>query len=286
VRRGLVLLAALILASPHLPADEVPAAQLALDLYDRGEYADCRGLVRRLIDDYAAGVIRVPAREMTTIYLLAACLADVYRDADYAEAVDDYLRIALEMDPNVDPAPTKSRAFVEDRFARLRSELVAAQGPAGRRFAVAAVVAMEGPGGIHWRNVPLFGIRLAAGILPWLSVEGGASLPVQASPIDEGELFLGGAIRPAFALNQPMLVLNASYVAAHHDAWTHGLSLGAGAEIALRAGVSFRLMAELLRVEAADAPDPGDGDFPSISAFGVPFTFSLPRFALSAAYAF
>jgi hypothetical protein len=122
--------------------------------------------------------------------------------------------------------------------------------------------------------------------LPWLSVEGGGALPVQASPVDEAELFFGCAVRPAFVLNRPMLVLNASYVASHKDVWTHGLSLGAGAEIALRAGVAFRLMAELLRVEAADAPDPGAGDFPSISAFGVPFTFSIPRLSLSAAYAF
>ena len=284
--RGPFILAALILASLHLSAGELPAPQLALELYDRGDYADCRGLVRRMIDDYAAGVIKVPAREMATIYLLAACLADVYREADYAEAVDDNLRIALEMDPNVDPAPVKSRTLVEDRFARLRAELVAAQGVTGRRFSFAAVVAMEGPGGLHWRSVPLFGIRFAAGILPWLSVEGGASLPVQASPIDEIELFFGGAFRPAFALNRPMLVLSASYVAAHRDAWTHGLSLGAGAEIALRAGVSFRLSAELLRVEAANSPDPDAGDFPSISAFGVPFTFSLPRLTLSAVYAF
>jgi hypothetical protein len=286
VKRGLAILAALTLASLHLAADDVPVHQLALDLYYRGEFADCRGLVRRMIDDYAAGVIRVPVRQMAAVYLVAACLADVYRDAGYVEAVDDNIHIALEMDPNVDPSLARSRTYVESRFTEIRAGLIASQGPMGRRFAVGAILAGEGPGGIHWRNVPLFGIRLAVGILQWLSIEGGASLPIQGLPLDEAEVYLGGTFRPAFAFNRPMLAMNASYVATHRNAWTHGLSLGGGAEIALRAGVSFRAMMELLRLEGSAAPDPDAGDFPSFPLFGGTLTLSLPRLTLSAAYAF
>ena len=282
----LAVLLALALASPHLAAEDMPPHRLVLDLYLRGEFADCRGMVRRMIDDYVAGAIKVAPRDMATVYLVAACLADVFRDAHWTEAVDDNLRIALEMNPNVDSSPTASRAYVADRFARIRADLVASQGPSGRRFTAGAVVTLEGPGGIHWRNEPLFGIRLATGIMPWLSIEGGASFPVQDPPFDDVELYLGGTFRPAFALNRPMLVLNASFVATNQAGWTHGVSLGAGAEIALRAGVSFRAMAELLRVEGTDAPEPDAGDYPFISLFGAPLTFSLPRITLSAAWSF
>jgi hypothetical protein len=286
VKRGLAILLGLTLASALLSADDLPAPQLVLDLYNRGEYSVCRGLVQRMIDDYVAGVIKVPVKEMATVYLVAACLADVYRDANYAEAVDDNVRIALETDPNVDPSLTESRAFVQDRFTTIRADLIASQGPAGRRFSMGAVFAFEGPGGIHWRNVPLFGLRLGAGILPWLSIEGGVSLPVQESPLDEVELYLGGTIRPVFALNRPMLVLNASYVATHQNDWTHGLSFGGGAEIVLRSGVFIRGTAELLRVDGTAPSDLDSGDYPFISLFGMPITFSLPRITVSVAYSF
>jgi hypothetical protein len=286
VKRSLVILLVLALHSLHLAADDLPAHQLVLELYDRGEYSDCRGLTRRMIDDYAAGIIEVPVAEMARVYLVAACLEDVFRDAGYAEAVDDNLRIALEMDPNVGDSIAGSRPFVAARFEAIRADLLTAQGPTGRRFSLGFVLGAEGPGGIHWRNVPSFGLRLGAGVLQWLTIEAGALLPVQESPLDEVELYLGGTMRSAFVLNRPMLVLNASYVAVHEGGWSHGLSLGAGAEIAMRSGVSFRCSVELLRIEGAEPPDPDPTDFPSFSLFGAPVTLSLPRISLSVAYSF
>jgi hypothetical protein len=134
--------------------------------------------------------------------------------------------------------------------------------------------------------VPLFGIRLGVGVLPWLSLEAGASLPVQDPPVDEAELWIGAVFRPAFVLNRPLLVLNASYAATHQGAWSHGLTLGAGAEIVLRSGVSFRGTAELLRIEGTEPPDPDPTDYPFISLFGTPVTLGLPRVSLSVAYSF
>ena len=286
VKRDFVILLVLALHALHLAADDLPAHLLVLDLYDRGEYSDCRGLSGRMIDDYAAGIIEVPVAEMARVYLVAACLEDVFRDAGYAEAVDDNLRIALEMDPNVGDSIAGSRPFVAARFASIRADLLAAQGPTGRRFSLGFVLGAEGPGGIHWRNVPSFGFRLGAGVLSWLTVEAGALLPLQETPLDEVELYLGSTFRPDFVLGRPMLVLNASYVVVHQGGWSHGLSLGAGAEIALRSGVSFRGFAELLRIEGAEPPDPDSTDFPSISLFGAPITLSLPRLSLSVAYSF
>jgi hypothetical protein len=286
VRRRFTILMALVLAATSVAADEPPPHQIALDFYNQGEFADCRGLVRRMIDDYVAGIIKVPVRDMANVYVVAACLEDVFRDAGWAEAVDEYLRIALEMDPNVDSAPAASRPFVVGRFTEIRADLLAAQGPAGRRFSVALVLGVEGPGGIHWRNVPVFGIRFGAGILEWLSVEAGASLPGQELPLDEAELHLGCVFRPVFVLNRPMLVGEASYVATHQGGWSHGLRLEAGMEVALRSGVRLRGTAELLRIEGAAAPGPGETDFPSFTLLGAPVTISLPRISLSAAYAF
>jgi hypothetical protein len=286
LKRNIVILLVLVLTSLSLAAEDLPAHRLVLDLYNRGEYSDCRGLARRLIDDYAAGNIRLPVAEMAQIYVVAACLEDVFRDAGYLEAVDDNLRIALEMDPNVDGSIAESRPFVEARFAAIRAGLLSAQGPSGRRFSLGFVLGAEGPGGTHWRNVPLFGIRLGAGVLPWLSIEGGASLPIQDTPVDEGELWLGAVFRPVFTLRRPLLVLCASYVAARQGGWSHGLVLGAGAEIALRSGVSFRSSVELLRIEGVEPPDPATTDYPSFSLFGAPVTLSLPRISLSAAYSF
>jgi hypothetical protein len=286
VKRRLVILLGLIAASIHAVADDLPAQQLVLDLYNRGEYADCRGLTGRMIDDYAAGFIKVPVDAMAKVYIVAACLADVYRDADYAEAVDDNIRIALELDPNVDASIAESRSYVKSRFTAIRADVLAAQGPAGRRFSLGAVFAMEGPGGIHWRNVPLFGIWLGAGVLNWLSIEAGVSLPVHEPLLDEVELYLGVTFRSAFTLNRPLLVLNASYVATYQDDWSHGLAFGAGAEIALRSGVCFRGIAELLRIDGTEAPDPDAADYPFFMLFGAPVTFSLPRISLSVAYSF
>jgi hypothetical protein len=263
-----------------------PVDQLVLDLYQRGEYADCRGLVRRLIDDYTARVITVPVREMATVYLVAACLADVFRDAGYAEAVDDNLRIALEMDPNVDPSPAESRALVKARFAEIRAEMLASKGPTGRRFSVGPVLSLAGPAGLHWRDRPILGLQIGAGILPWLSVEGSAAWPVQAAPSDEVQLSLAGIVRPAFALGRPMLVLDFAYVAVRELAWTYGVSFSLGAEVATRSGLGLRVAAELLRIEGAAAPDPEPGDYPVIVLFGQPLTIGLPGIALSAVYAF
>lgn len=287
-RRFLVTLTALALAlaAINAAADELPAHELAFDLYQRGEYADCRGLVDRMIDDYVEGAIKVPVGDMAVIYVLAACLEDVFRDAGWAEAVDEYLSIALEMDPNVDGALTSSRSFVEGRFAALRGEILVRQGPSRRRFSIGATLGVEGPGGIHWRNVPFFGMRFGASILPWLSLEAGASLPLQALPLDEAELQLGCAFRPAFVLNRPMLVADAAYVATHQAGWSHGLRLSAGMEVALRSGIVFRGSAEILRIEGAAAPDPDTGDYPSFSLFGAPITLGLPRICLSAVWTF
>ena len=270
----------------HLAADDRPAHDLVLDLYNAGEYSDCRGLTTRLIEDFEADAIKVPATDMAKVYVVAACLEDIFRDATYAEAVDANLRKALALDPNVDRSIAEFRSFVKDRLAAINADLLESQGPSGRRFSVGIVFAAEGPGGIHWRNTPLFCIRLGVGILPWLTLEAGVSLPVQEPPADEAELYFGGTFRHVFILNRPMLVLNASYVATHQGTWTHGLSLGAGAEIALKSGVSFRGMAELLRVDGTEAPDPDPGDYPFISLFGAPITFSLPRILLSVAYSF
>jgi hypothetical protein len=286
VRRAAAVLLGLIAASLHAAADDLPAHQLVLDLYNQGEYADCRGLAGRMIDDYAAGLIKVPVAAMAKVYLVAACLADVYRDVDYAEAVDDNLLIALEMDPNVDASIAESRSYVKDRFTAILADLLAAQGPSGRRFSMGFVLGAEGPGGIHWRSVPIFGIRLGVGVLSWLSIEAGVSLPVQESPLDEVELYLGGTFRPNFNLNRPLLVLNASYIATYQGDWSHGLGFGAGAEIALRSGVCFRGIAELLRIDGTEAPNPDATDYPFFMLFGAPVTFSLPRISLSVAYVF
>jgi hypothetical protein len=286
MRRGSIILLGLFFACLTLAAEDRPANLLALDLYVRGEYSDCRGLVQRLIDDYVAGAIEVPVRDMATVYLVAACLADIYRDANYAEAVDDNLRIALEMDPNADASILESRSFVKGRFTALRSEVLASQGPAGRRFSMGLVLGADGPGGIHWRNTVLIGLRLGVGIITWLAVEGGVSIPLLGVPLDETELYLGGTFRPAFVLNRPMLVLNASYVATRQGTWTHGLSLGGGAEIAFRSGVSLRVSTELLRVDGTEAPDPDSTDYPFFSLFGAPVTLSLPRMSLSVTYSF
>jgi len=190
------------------------------------------------------------------------------------------------MDPNVDETLAASRSFVAGRFAAIRADLLARQGPSRRRFSIGMMLGVEGPGGIHWRNAPFFGIRFGASILPWLSVQVGASLPIQELPLDEAELQFGCAFRPTFVLNRPMLVADASYVATHQVGWSHGLRLAAGMEVALRSGMLFRGSAELLRIEGAAPPDPGSGDFPSFSLFGAPVTFSLPRICLSVAYAF
>jgi hypothetical protein len=175
---------------------------------------------------------------------------------------------------------------VKARFTAIRAGLIASQGPAGRRFSMGLVLAIDGPGSIHWRTTPSLGLRVGVGITSWLTIEGGASLPLQDLPLDEAELYLGGTIHPAFSLNRPMLVLNASYVATHEAAWTHGLSFGAGAEIALRSGVSFRASTELLRFEGTMAPDPLPTDYPFFVLFGAPITLSLPRISLTVAYAF
>jgi len=277
---------ALFLAAIHGRADEMLAHELVFDLYQRGEYADCRGLVNRMIDDYVAGTIKVPVGDMAAVYVVAACLADVFRDAGWAESVDEYLSIALEMDPNVDGTLAASRSFVAGRFAAIRADALARQGPSRRRFSIGMTLGAEGPGGIHWRNVPFFGMRLGASILPWLFVEAGASLPVQELPLDEAELQLGCAFRPTFALNRPMFVAGASYVATHRIGWSHGLRLSAGMEVALRSAIVFRGSAELLRIEGVAAPDPDAGEYPSFILFGAPITLSLPRICLSVAYAF
>lgn len=285
MKRVLVLVG-LAIAAASFAADERPAHLLVQDLYAAGEYADCRGLSARLIEDYEAGAIKVPAAEMARVYVVAACLADIFRDAGYAATVEQDIDRALALDPNVDPALAGTRAFVADRFAERRVALMAAQGPAGRRFSFGLVLAAEGPGGIHWRNVPLVGARFGIGVLPWLTIEGSALLLPQEPPLDEGELRLGAVFRPAFYLNRPMLVLDASYVATHQGVWTHGLSLGAGAEVALDFGLSVRLGAELLRIDGAESPDPDPGAYPSLVLFGVPITLSLPRISLSVAYSF
>ncbi len=286
VNRGKFILLGLALACQPLAASERPAHLLAADLYARGEYSDCRGLVNRLIDDYVAGNIEVPARDMAPVYLVAACLADVFRDTYWAEAVDDNLRIALEMDPNADASLAESRAYVNARYTAIRAGLTASQGPAGRRFSMGLVLVIDGPGSIRWRTTPSLGLRVGAGITPWLTIEGGGSIPLRGLPLGEGELYLGGTIHPTFGLNRPMVVLNASYVATHQAAWTHGLSFSVGAEIALRSGVSFRASTELLRLEGTGAPDPQPTDYLSFTLFGAPITLSFPRISLAVAYAF
>jgi hypothetical protein len=272
------------IAASAAAAEELPAHELVLDLYTKGEYADCRGLVRRMIDDYVEGLIKVPVRDMANVYVVAACLEEVFRDAGWAEAVDEYLRIALEMDPNVDAAPAASRPFVADRLAEIRAGLLAAQGPTGRRYSIAFVLGIEGPGGIHWRSVPVFGVRVGAGVLPWLSIESGLSLPVQPPLLDEFECQLGCVVQPVFVLNRPMLIASASYVLTRAEGWSHGLRVEAGVEMALQSGVHLRAAAELLRIDGAAAPDPDETDFPSFTLFGAPVTIGLPRISISAAY--
>jgi hypothetical protein len=284
--KHVLVLVGLAVAAASFAADERPAHLLVLDLYAAGEYADCRGLSARLVEDYEAGAIKVPAVDMARVYVVAACLADVFRGAGYADAVSQNIDRALALDPNVDPALAGTRTFVADRFAEQHAALISAQGPVGRRFSIGLVLAAEGPGGIHWRNVPLVGLRAGVGVLPWLTIEGSVSLPVQELPFDEGELRLGAAFRPAFVLNRTMLVLDAAYAATRQGGWSHGVSFGAGAEVALDFGLSVRLDAELLRIEGTEAPDPDPGDFPSLVLFGAPITLSLPRISLSVAYSF
>lgn len=269
-----------------LSAEERPPHQLARDLYSRGDYADCRGLVNRLIDDYVAGTIEVRVRDMATVYVLAACLADLFRDTGWAEAVDEYLRIALEMDPNTDPALAASRTLVQERFTKIRAEILAAQGPAGRRFSLALVMAADGAGAVLWRNAAFVGFRFGANITSWLALEGGVNLPLLDSELDDAELHLGATARSAFVLNRPMLVLTVSYVAAHEVDWFHGVALSGGAEIALWSGVSFRCSAEVLRLIGAPAPDPAPANFATVTLFGAPITLSLPRITLAVAYSF
>jgi hypothetical protein len=129
-------------------------------------------------------------------------------------------------------------------------------------------------------------LRFGVGIVPWLGLEAGASLPVQELPLDEGELWLGAVYRPEFVLKRLMPVVSASYVATHAGAWTHGLRVDLGAEFTFASGFSLRGGAELLRLEGVDAPDPDPGDYPSLVLFGSPIIFSLPRISLSAAYSF
>jgi hypothetical protein len=284
--KHVLVLVGLAVAVASFAADERPAHLLVLDLYAAGEYADCRGLSARLIEDYEAGAIKVTAADMAKVYMVAACLADVYRGAGYAESVEQNIDRALALDPNVDPSLAGTRAFVADRFTEQRATLIAAQGPAGRRFSFGLVLAAEGPGGIHWRNVPLVGVRLGIGVLPWLTIEGSALLMPKEPPLDEGELRIGAAFRPAFVLNRPMLVLDASYVATRQDGWTHGVTFGAGAEVALDFGLSVRLDAELIRIEGTEAPDPDAGAYPVLVLFGAPIIFSLPRISLSVSYSF
>jgi hypothetical protein len=284
--KRLLVLVGLAVATASFAADERPAHLLVLDLYAAGEYADCRGLSTRLVEDFEAGAIKVPAADMAKVYLAAACLADVFRGVGYAAVVEQNIDRALALDPNVDPALAGTRAFVADRFAERRAALIAAQGPAGRRFSFGLVFAAEGPGGIHWRNVPLVGARLGIGLLPWLTIEGSALLLPQEPPLDEGELRLGAAYRPAFVLNRPLLVLDASYVATYQGGWTHGVSLGAGTEVAFDFGLAVRLDAELLRIEGTEPPGPDPDAYPSFLLFGAPITFSLPRISLSVAYSF
>jgi hypothetical protein len=265
VKHALVLVG-LAVAAASFAADECPAHLLVLDLYTAGEYADCRGLSTRLIEDYETGAIKVPAADMAKVYVVAACLADLFRSAGYADAVTLNIDRALALDPNVDPSWAGTRTFVADRFAERRAALIAAQGPTGRRFSFGLVFTAEGPGGIHWRNVPLVGVRAGVGVLPWLTIEGSALLLPQEPPLEEGELRLGAAFRPAFTLNRPMLVLDVSYVATHQGGWTHGVSLGAGTEMAFDFGLAVRLDAELLRIDGTDAPDPDAGDHPEPAA--------------------
>lgn len=286
MRRVSLVLLGFFLACLPLSAEERPPHLLAADLYARGDYADCRGLVNRLIDDYVAGTIKVGVREMATVYVLAACLADLFRDTGWAEAVDEYLRIALEMDPNTDPALAASRTLVQVRFAKIRTEMLEATGPGGRRFSVALVMAADGAGAVVWRKSAFVGFRIGANIAPWLALEGGVNLPLRDPEPDDAELYLGATARSAFALNRPMLVLSVSYVAAHSAEWYHGAAVSAGSEIALRSGVAFRFSADVLRITGASAPDPEPADFAMVTLFGAPITFSLPRITLAAAYSF
>lgn len=286
MRLASAVLLGLVLACLPLWTEERSPHQLAMDLYAQGHYADCRGLVNRLIDDYVAGAIEVGVRDMATVYVLAACLADLFRDTGWAEAVDEYLRIALEMDPNTDPALAASRTLVQERFTKIRAGMLVTRGPAGRRFSVALALAADGAGAVVWRNSAFVGFRLGAAITSWLALEGGVNLPLLDSELDDAELYLGATARSAFVLNRPMLVLTASYVAAHASSWIHGVALSAGAEIALRSGVSFRFSTDVLRIIGAPAPDPDPADFATVTLFGAPMTLSLPRIALAVAYSF
>jgi hypothetical protein len=96
----------------------------------------------------------------------------VFRDVNCVEAVDDNLRIALEMDPNVDPFPAYSRALVKSRFLAIRAEMLASKGPIGRKFSAGPVVSLAEPGGLQWHDQTLFDLQIGVDLLPWLSVEG------------------------------------------------------------------------------------------------------------------
>lgn len=285
MKRLAAVLCALLALAAAAGAEDRPAHLLALDLYAAGSYADCRGLVNRLLEDFESGAIRVAAPDMARVYLVAACIADVYRGAGYLERIEENVDRALALDPNVDSGIADTRPVVAERLAARRKAFLAAKGPTGRRFSVGLVAAVEGPGGISWRNAPLLGARIGVGLLPWLAIEAGGFLLLQEPPLDGGEVWIGTAFHPTVALHRLVPVFAASYVATRADTWVHGVTLAAGGEAAFASGWSLRGMAEILRADGIRYADP-EPDYPSFTLFGTDITFTFPRLALAVAYSF
>jgi len=272
-------LAALLLLIPMGAAAEVTPGENVAQLFDAGDYANARGLSTRLIEDYEAGLIVLPAAEAASVYVMAACLADLFHDPGFVEEVDRLAARAVALDPNADAGPANDRPLVRDSLARARASLLAAQGPAARRFSAGPVLSITGPGALQWPDTILPGIRLGYAPVPWLDVEGEAAITPGGSPSLGVELRLGAAIRPFFDLRRPLPVVVASYVASSGTTWAHGLALSAGVEVALPQGLWLRGTAELLRIDLG--PAPASGGYPTIGGA----VFSFPRLSLSFASA-
>jgi hypothetical protein len=255
-------------------------------LFDAGDYTGARGLANRLIEDFEAGTIIVPTREMASIYVSAACLADLFRDPGYVEEVDRRVAQAVALDPNVEPGPAVDRPLVRESLARAREAYRAAHGPAGRRWSVAVSAAAAGPTSLRWPDAVITGIRLGFAPLAWLDVEGEVGLPLGAGPVAGVELRLGAAFRPVFEVGRLLPLLSASYVASSGASWTHGLAVSAGAEVAGAQGWWLRATVELARVDIVATPVAAPGSYPAIGGGGTAAAFSFPRLAVSAAYSF
>ncbi len=269
-------------AAPAEPS-ATPGEAVA-QLYAAGELSDARGMARRMIEDHEAGLIRVPPAEMASIYVMAACLADLFHEADFIGEVDRLLAGALAQDPNVEVGPAIDRPLVRDALQKAREGYLASHGPRTRRLSAALSLQVAGPASMRWPDAVLPGLRVGFSPVPWLDIEGEAAMPIASATFPGAELRLGVAVRPVFRLDRLMPVLGASYVASSGSTWTHGLAIWAGAEVAVPAGFSFRGTMEVLRMDLGPAPIPGG--YPGFAGGPVVAALSFPRLGLSAAWSF